>query len=474
MKKSIVASLITLESKPIYQYLLLAIITLMASALRFYKLGEWSFWGDEMFTVGGREDGFNYSLTRQSLSLMLIQTTISFLGTSEWSARLVPALIGIASIPILYFPVRKMFGSTVGLAAVFLLAISPWHLYWSQNARFYVALLLFYTLALLTFYFGIEKDRPWYLLVSLIFLGLATKERLLALFFVPVILGYFVLLKILPFEKPAGLRWRNLAIFILPGLILALFFAGPYIQNLSGWMAGFGYVNNNPFWILATVIYYIGIPTISMSVVGALYLLTKKNRASLLLSLSAVMPLLIMMSISPFHYTASRYVFITLTSWVILAGLAVVELLFQSQKHIKILALGVVLFLLLQPLSEDILYYRYQNGNRDNWRAAFELVEDQRETNDLVVTTNPELADYYLQDETIDLRSLDLTSIDSNEGRVWFVEDMVTQEQFPEVHHWLEENAQLIANLDVHAQARNFVMRVYRYDSAKNLAKIVN
>ena len=33
------------------QYWLLAGITLLALILRFYKLGEWSFWIDEIFTV---------------------------------------------------------------------------------------------------------------------------------------------------------------------------------------------------------------------------------------------------------------------------------------------------------------------------------------------------------------------------------------------------------------------------------------
>jgi hypothetical protein len=31
---------------PVYQYGLLAAITLLAAALRFYKLGDWSFWID--------------------------------------------------------------------------------------------------------------------------------------------------------------------------------------------------------------------------------------------------------------------------------------------------------------------------------------------------------------------------------------------------------------------------------------------
>lgn len=442
---------------------------LVAGALRFYKLGEWSFWGDEMFTVGGREDGFNYNLARQSLSLMLIQSTLSLLGTSEWSARLVPALIGTISIPGLYFLLKKMFNPATGLAAVLLLAVSPWHLYWSQNARFYIALLLFYTLALFTFYFAIEEDRPWYLLVSLIFLGLATKERLLALFFIPVVVGYLVLLKILPFEKPKGLRWQNLLLFGLPGLLLGLFFVGPYIQNLSGWIAGFGYSNNDPFWLLAGVVFYIGLPVICMGIMGAFYLISKKSRAALLLSLGAVVPLLIIMAISPFHYTANRFVFMILPCWIILAGLAAVELFQQTQGLAKMLAIGVLVFLVFNSLSEDALYYLYQNGNRDNWKAAFELIREQREEGDWVVSVNPEIANYYLEDTTGDFTNLELAKIrEIKDRRVWFVEDIVAEEVFPDIHSWLEENSRLIANFDVYTRGRNFKMRVYLYHPIKN------
>lgn len=466
----------SVRREQISQYLLLALIIFIGAVLRFYKLGEWSFWGDEMFTVGGREDGFNYTFLRQSLSLELIRVTVNLLGTNEWNARLVPALIGVISIPGLYFPIRKMFNPTASLAAVLFLAVSPWHLYWSQNARFYVALLLFYNLALFAFYFALEEDRPLYYLLSLVLLGLAVKERLLALFFVPVILGYVALLIILPFEKPLGLRcWRNLAIFfVLPSLILASFFAGPYLLNFSGWMAGFGFVNNSPFWLLAGFAFYMGIPTICAAGLGTLYLLPQKSRAGLLLSLGAGVPVLLLIAIAPFHYTANRYVFLTLASYIVLAAVAAVELLRQSQPNAKTLAAGVLILLLLDPLGTNMLYYRYQNGNRDNWKGALAWVKEHKQDGDLVVTMNPELADHYLQDTTTHYDKIDMATIGDRGRRVWFVEDLTVGEALPQTSAWLEQNARLVANMDVHVQARNFKMRVYLYDPFRNLTRVGN
>ena len=40
-----------LAGKSWMQYIWLFLITLFAAALRFYRLGEWSFWIDEIFTI---------------------------------------------------------------------------------------------------------------------------------------------------------------------------------------------------------------------------------------------------------------------------------------------------------------------------------------------------------------------------------------------------------------------------------------
>ncbi len=449
------------------QSILLFAVTLLATVLRFYKLGEWGFWGDEMFTVGLREDGFNYSIWRSSLASSLIQFTIKTMGTNEWNARLVPAIVGIVSVPIFYIPLRKIVGVKAALISVLLLAISPWHLYWSQNARFYSLLLLFYTLALVTAFLGFEEDRPWYLILSLVFLGLAARERLLALFFAPVVGSYLGIMYILPFAKPNGLRVRNLAIFFVPAIICAAFFVAPYIRNADAWMEGFGYSNNSPIWLLAGVIYYIGIPPICMAAVGAVYWLSRGNRAALLFSLSATIPLLILMAISPFHYTANRYVFISLTSWLILAGMAVSPFFVLTATRKNILALGILLILLAAPLSEDLLYFRFHNGNRENWRAAFNYVKDHFQHGDLVITENGEVGEYYLNAEAEHYAEFLPEDAQNAAGRIWFVEDMTSSERYPQTFAWIQENAKQVADFDVNVQARNFKMRVYLFEPRK-------
>src|SRR5690606_39982461 len=62
--------------------------------------------------------------------------------------------------------------------------------------------------------------RPLYLIGSMLFMGMAFMERPVAAMLAPVLGVYLVLLWLLPsFERPRGLHWRNLALFLVPGTL---------------------------------------------------------------------------------------------------------------------------------------------------------------------------------------------------------------------------------------------------------------
>jgi uncharacterized membrane protein len=462
MVKSIYALILPLKKAPVYEFLLLAAITLTAGLLRFYKLGEWSFWGDEVFTLSRQPDGFSPSLARG-----LIHFTTATLGTSEWSARLAPAMIGILSIPVLYFIIQRPFGTPVALAAAALLAVSPWHIYWSQNARFYSLLFLFYSAALLIFYIGLEEDNRWFILASLVLLGLAAQERLLALLFLPVAGAYLLMLRLLRFEKPAGNRLVNLGLFFAPGAAVSLLFAGPYLMNLPSWISGFGRINNNPFWLSAGVVYYVGLPVVCFALIAAVYLLLQRDRGALYLSLAAIVPFLLVMALSLFQYTANRYVFISLLGWILLSSLGIKELLSQLNGSGQIFAAGVLILLLASSFSEDVLYFQFQNGNRDNWKAAFAFLKEHKQPGDLIVSPSPDVGRYYLGEAVQGFQTLAPSDLEGRE-RVWFVEDLTVKQLYPQQYDWLARNARQVASFDVRANARIFVMRVYLYESRQS------
>lgn len=447
--------------RPGYQYLLLALITLFAVALRLYKLGEWSFWGDEVHTLRSARNAISAPGV-SAISSLLTGLMMQWLGTSEWSARLASALIGAVSIPLLFWPVRKIFTPGIALLSCLLFALSPWHLYWSQNARFYTSMLLFYTLALFAFYFWLEENRFRYLLAFFIFMGLAILERMSALFIVPVLGVYVLALLVLPIPKPAGLTLRNLLILIVPGVIFVIYFIVSRLDGLLNFVPQLGWVNNSPFWIVAGIVFYVTIPVILLGTAGLVVLLMQRSRSALLLGSAAIVPILAMAAISMISYAANRYAFIILTSWLVLAGVAAVQLISASKA--KLVAVSILLLLVAEPLSQNLLYYRYQNGNRDDWKGAIALVQQYRQEGDIIAVSHSDIGKYYLGSDSTNFYNVDFDTLDSQGHRVWFIEDMNVADLAPEKAAWVHEHAQLFGVYDVHVEARQFLMRVYLYD----------
>jgi hypothetical protein len=196
-----------------------------------------------------------------------------------------------------------------------------------------------------------------------------------------------------------------------------------------------------------------------------------RNRAVLLVSLSAAIPLVLMAGIALFHYSANRYVFITLTSWTLLASLAVKELFDHLKGHFRIFPAGLVCLLFIALIKEDFLYYQYQNGNRPDWKAAFQFIQSHKEPGEIVLSANKDLGDYYSQEKTKGLESFDIDNIKESGVKVWIVDDWGAKDVNPDSIQWVEENARLVAIYDVWVQARNFSMRVYLYDPVSSSTK---
>jgi predicted membrane-bound mannosyltransferase len=441
------------------------LIVLLGLFVRFYQLGAWSFWPDEIFSFGTKSDGFHEGLLRRSLATDLISLTVNWLGPSEWNARLVPALIGLASLPLLYLLLRRCMVRPAALSVLVLLAFSPWHVYWSQNARFYTLLFLFFNLGLLLFYLGFEEDRPWYLLASLVLFGLAARERLVALIGMPALVAYLLLLVPFGFARPKGLNWRNLLVFFGPAVVAGLVLVFPYVRNFEGWVQGFSRLNTTPFFLLAGTLYYVGLPLAAFAAGSALFAVWRKDRLALLLSLGALLPLVAIMAVSLVQYAANRYIFFSLFSWLALGGIGLQALYVRLVRDARVLMLVVLVALASAYAGDLYLYHVEQNGNRDDWRSAFAYIREHGQEGDTVVVSDFDVFQYYLGEpfvfQTWDQAPNAAEGEATGSGRVWYIEDMTVAERFPEGLAAMPEYAALAADFDVRLPGRNFMMRVY-------------
>ena len=146
--------------------LFLLVITLLAAFLRLYRLGDWSFWVDEAHTFRDATspyETFEQShVTRYPLSFLLLRGMLAILpSSSEGWLRLPFAFFGIASVPALAFVSRGMVGRTAALTAALLLAISPWHIYWSQNCRSYAMVSFLSVMAMGAYFEATRRHSLW-------------------------------------------------------------------------------------------------------------------------------------------------------------------------------------------------------------------------------------------------------------------------------------------------------------------------
>ena len=146
-------------------------LTLVGFLLRFYNLGWNSLWLDEASTL---------TFARQSLIGIWESTAggefnpplfywlehgMLLFGDSEFVLRLLPALLGVLTIPVVYLIGKEFRDRNVGLIAAALLTFSPFHIFYSQEARAYAPMLFFFSLALL-FYLRASRSnevRSWVL-----------------------------------------------------------------------------------------------------------------------------------------------------------------------------------------------------------------------------------------------------------------------------------------------------------------------
>ena len=180
--------------------LILLIIITGAACLRLFKLGDWSFWLDEALTVSDSLHLFKWQppwevIHGRPLNFWITGWIFSLLPMSEWAARLVPCIVGIITVPLIYFLSRDLLGDRAAILSSIFLSLSTWHIYWSQNARGYTLLLLFSLISICLFYKGLERGNRLFLFGSLVALAIGYLAHPVALL---VLVAYCVYIAVIP------------------------------------------------------------------------------------------------------------------------------------------------------------------------------------------------------------------------------------------------------------------------------------
>jgi mannosyltransferase len=124
----------------------LIFILIVAAVLRFHDLDRTSLWYDEAVSWSQSNGGFLDLLSSVSadnyppLHNVLLWISMPIIGDSETAIRLPSAVLGVAAVWLTYLVGRTLGGTSAGLSAAALLAISPFHIWYSTEARMYALL----------------------------------------------------------------------------------------------------------------------------------------------------------------------------------------------------------------------------------------------------------------------------------------------------------------------------------------------
>ncbi|MEM8503656.1 MAG: glycosyltransferase family 39 protein [Cyanobacteria bacterium P01_D01_bin.1] len=189
------------------QWYFLPLVLLLAAVLRLYRLAAKPLWVDEIYTafysLGKRletipvrellppeqywalisDPGTPWqaaqTVTTQSnhppLFFMLMNGWLQSVGTSVWSLRAFAVLWGLVAVVGVYRLGRRVGGDLTGQIAAALMAVSPYGIYLSQEARHYSLAIAIATFALLNWVALLQGDRTlfrWLSWVGLNALGL--------------------------------------------------------------------------------------------------------------------------------------------------------------------------------------------------------------------------------------------------------------------------------------------------------------
>lgn len=383
--------------------MLLLLIILIGAFLRLYKIGSNSLWFDEAISVWfANESPGNIIIKQTSADVhppfyyIVLSLWINVFGNGEFDVRLLSAIFGILSIPLLYLIVKNLFGNQPALISALILAMSPFHIYYSQEARMYsiltfcVLLSIFFMVKMLCI--GeepIQTKKTIFYSIGYVISTLASLYCHNVALLLPIAQNFFFII----FWN----RYRPLLKFWIPSLLTIIILWAPWTSfffkqsssvgksfyapplTLENIIILFATFNNGPtYWLFNWIdvgnfsLIHGRLVLLSIIFFGFLFLIgifyTRQNPRSLvLLLLIFSVPIGTQLLISLKHSILTSQTLI----WASMPYFVLIAMGITSIKNKRILTLALVLLFILNLAS----LYKYYNGfEKERWDLAAEYV----------------------------------------------------------------------------------------------------
>jgi mannosyltransferase len=413
-----------------------ALLTLLAFILRRYHLGDESLWFDEAdivsrarqpfsvlvqgFTQAG-ENGPLYTLllhywlaALDALPLLGKAAHALFGSAYEAPIRALSLLFGAASVPPMYMLARRVGGHWVGLLAAALLAVNPFHIWHSQDAKMYSLLVLMTLVSTLLYLSALQRNTLllWAGYVAATWVMLTTHSMGVLVLLAQLVSTPFLLRSRAPGTGGRGplVRWGWAMLLIIGPLFpIAWLRLAALLTNtvdVGGWYApaglhdifgtvlvNFAVNRSDPLWEA------IGAVTMALlALVGAWRLVSANMRPAGALEehnksakSEGIGPLIVALWLLPIAglwlitlrvpLFQARYLIMALPAYLILAAVGLVWL--QRRQPLLVAVPGVLLALTTGVALAGVNYST--QAQKEDWRGAMVYVQDHARLRDLIV-----------------------------------------------------------------------------------------
>ena len=477
----------------------LSIIISVAAALRLYRLSFHSFWGDEILNINWPQlpsvraiiDFLGPGDTSPPFYYLFMHFWIK-LGLGEFIVRLPSAIAGVLTVFVVFKLAEALFGRRIGLLSAALVAVSPFYLWISQEARMYSFLGLFCISSLYFFIDAIKtnKKSSWLSYVILSVLAFYTHyyavftifaEFLYFIVLVPknrkIILGYIassfsIILLLLPLFSFLGVQkahstriaWKLFlsTVWSVPHAFFA-FSAGSSLLQVE--LTTFSRaIFSNTLLILIVTLFFAPV-----FIAGVIYLATKVKKINPVLFYFFI-PLLTSYFVSwKIPLFGSKYLVAAVTCYYIILAFGLLS--FRR---------GIAMFLLAGILSVNAVsiynYYFNDKFAKAPWREFVDFARRHEKEGDVYIFTSFGLSEpfehYYRGqipryaglDKIFSIRP-DLGNLLEKYDRVWFIPD--NQRVFDpkdSVREYLNSNARLESEYEI----RGMKFSLFKVQSGSN------
>lgn len=210
-------------------YWLLAILA-FGSILRFYHIDFQSPWLDEIHTLNESNPNISFfdlydvimsGEQMPPLYFYLLYFIFKIFGYTIFVARTFSALLGVFSLYSIYLLGKELVNKRVGLISAFILGVNYFHLYYSQEARPYVLLMLFTIFSFYKLVVYVKKPNIKNALLYGLFAGLMINSHFFGLF--TLFTQCFILLIFLILSEKTNKKTFFINSFLAGILVLILF-----------------------------------------------------------------------------------------------------------------------------------------------------------------------------------------------------------------------------------------------------------